>query len=50
MRSRSYRKKFSVPDISNFAENFTTEMNEILNELFDVSICCFLITQDKYYC
>jgi hypothetical protein len=34
-------KKFSVPDISVIAKDFTDAKSEILNELFVVAICCF---------
>ncbi len=47
--SLSYSKKFSVPDISDISEDFTNAKSEILNELFDVAILCFLISHGKYY-
>ncbi len=38
-----------MPDIGDIAEDFTNAKNEILNELFYVMICFFLISHDKYY-
>jgi hypothetical protein len=43
------KKKKSVPDVIDITEDFTDYKTEILNELFDTAIHCFLISHGKYY-
>jgi hypothetical protein len=43
------QKKLSVPDTSGIAKDFTNAKSEILKELFNFAIRCFLIFHNKYY-